>query len=144
MIICDNNWKFGEVSWDSMIFNDNILKSNEIIDNLRKFDIINVGGVPMEIKIKKEDMYILQKLLGFNAINPLQAKSIKFLSEELDINNQKIRRQIKRLLDCEFVTTGYYADRSSTYYVTSTGMNVLKEDIIKTKELIPDDLREEE
>lgn len=79
--------------------------------------------------LSKEEVEILKYLDLHNLNSPMNSKTIKVLSQTIDLENlnyYRLRAMINHLVSLEYVKKGYREKRSNTFFISEKGKKIIK------------------
>lgn len=76
--------------------------------------------------LNKVEIDILQHLLDEGLIDQMNSRTIRRISDKIELNYFRIRTNINHLLLLGLINMGYKERQSKTFYINKNGINELK------------------
>lgn len=77
--------------------------------------------------MNRNEVLVMEELLNRDCLNQLKSSTIKTLANSIGVSYYSIRNIIRGLVIGEFCGIGLKKGKSETYYITSKGINKIKE-----------------
>lgn len=77
--------------------------------------------------LSKNDYLVLTKLLENNCTTEMKSWTIKFIAENLNLSQSKIRKTVLTFQNLNYLQQGAMQYNAKTYFITQKGIDKLKE-----------------